>query len=236
SAAQIKNLMSQLGTKQDSSKLQENLQQLQHSANCLAKETNEYLKELGSLPLPLSASEQRQQRLQKERLMNDFSAALNNFQAVQRQVSEKEKETVARARAGSRISADERFREEQLVSFDSGEDWNQMQSQEDDVAITEQDLELIKERETAIRQLEADILDVNQIFKDLAMMIHDQGDMIDSIEANVESAEVHVERASEQLQRAAYYQKKSRKKICILILGLAVASIILGLIIWWTAK
>ncbi|XP_015738980.1 syntaxin-12 isoform X1 [Coturnix japonica] len=255
--AQIKNLMSQLGTKQDSSKLQENLQQLQHSANSLAKATNEYLKELGSLPLPLSASEQRQQRLQKERLMNDFSAALNNFQAVQRQVSEKEKETVARARAGSRISADERFREEQLVSFDrllsiktftlvdsplfvgdgerkgSGEDWNQMQSQEEDVAITEQDLELIKERETAIRQLEADILDVNQIFKDLAMMIHDQGDMIDSIEANVESAEVHVERASEQLQRAAYYQKKSRKKICILILGLAVASILVGLIIWW---
>ncbi|KAI1231282.1 Syntaxin-12, partial [Lamprotornis superbus] len=181
-------------------------QQLQHSANRLAKETNEYLKELGSLPLPLSASEQRQQRLQKERLMNDFSTALNNFQAVQRRVSEKEKETVARARAGSRISADERFREEQLVSFDSGEDWNQMQSQEEDVAITEQDLELIKERETAIRQLEADILDVNQIFKDLAMMIHDQGDMIDSIEANVESAEVHVERASEQLQRAAYYQ------------------------------
>ncbi|XP_010292642.1 PREDICTED: syntaxin-12 [Phaethon lepturus] len=225
--------MSQLGTKQDSSKLQENLQQLQHSANRLAKETNEYLKELGSLPLPLSASEQRQQRLQKERLMNDFSTALNNFQAIQRRVSEKEKETVARARAGSRIS---RVREEQLVSFDSGEDWNQMQSQEEDVAITEQDLELIKERETAIRQLEADILDVNQIFKDLAMMIHDQGDMIDSIEANVESAEVHVERASEQLQRAAYYQKKSRKKICILILGLAVASIIIGFIIWQTAK
>ncbi|XP_009581370.1 PREDICTED: syntaxin-12 [Fulmarus glacialis] len=234
--------MSQLGTKQDSSKLQENLQQLQHSANRLAKETNEYLKELGSLPLPLSASEQRQQRLQKERLMNDFSAALNNFQAIQRRVSEKEKETVARARAGSRISVTNnsfislRFREEQLVSFDSGEDWNQMQSQEEDVAITEQDLELIKERETAIRQLEADILDVNQIFKDLAMMIHDQGDMIDSIEANVESAEVHVERASEQLQRAAYYQKKSRKKICILILGLAVAFIIIGFIIWQTTK
>ncbi|EMP29941.1 Syntaxin-12 [Chelonia mydas] len=205
-SSQIKNLMSQLGTKQDSSKLQENLQQLQHSANRLAKETNEYLKELGSLPLPLSASEQRQQKLQKERLMNDFSAALNNFQAVQRRVSEKEKETVARARAGSRLSTDERFKEEQLVSFDSNEDWNQMQSQEEDVAITEQDLELIKERETAIRQLEADILDVNQIFKDLAMMIHDQGDMIDSIEANVESSEVHVERASEQLQRAAYYQ------------------------------
>ncbi|XP_010125392.1 PREDICTED: syntaxin-12 [Chlamydotis macqueenii] len=225
--------MSQLGTKQDSSKLQENLQQLQHSANRLAKETNEYLKELGSLPLPLSASEQRQQRLQKERLMNDFSAALNNFQAIQRRVSEKEKETVARARASSRISVSI-YRN--FLSTGTLLNWNQMQSQEEDVAITEQDLELIKERETAIRQLEADILDVNQIFKDLAMMIHDQGDMIDSIEANVESAEVHVERASEQLQRAAYYQKKSRKKICILILGLAVASIIIGFIIWHSTK
>lgn len=35
----------------------------------------------------------------------------------------------------------------------SNEEWNQMQSQEEDV-VTEQDLELIKERETAIRQLE----------------------------------------------------------------------------------
>ncbi|XP_044626091.2 syntaxin-12 isoform X1 [Equus asinus] len=227
--AQIKNLMSQLGTKQDSSKLQENLQQLQHSTNQLAKETNELLKELGSLPLPLSTSEQRQQKLQKERLMNDFSAALNNFQAVQRRVSEKEKESIARARAGSRLSAEERQREEQLVSFDSHEEWNQMQSQEDEVAITEQDLELIKERETAIRQLEADILDVNQIFKDLAMMIHDQGDLIDSIEANVESSEVHVERATDQLQQAAYYQKKSRKKICILVLVLSVIIVILVL-------
>ncbi|XP_026939740.1 syntaxin-12-like [Sagmatias obliquidens] len=234
--AQIKNLMSQLGTKQDSSKLQENLQQLQHSTNQLAKETNELLKELGSLPLPSSTSEQRQQKLQKERLMNVFSAALNNFQAVQRRVSEKEKESIARARAGSRLSVEERQREEQLVSSDSHEEWNQMQSQEDEVAITEQDLELIKDRETAIQQLEADILDVNQIFKDLAMMIHDQGDLIDSIEANVESSEVHVERATDQLQRAAYYQKKSRKKICILVLVLSVIIVILGLILWLVNK
>lgn len=34
--------------------------------------------------------------------MNDFSAALNNFQVVQRRAAEKEKESVVRARAGSR--------------------------------------------------------------------------------------------------------------------------------------
>uniref|UniRef100_A0A8C5JZP4 Syntaxin 12 n=1 Tax=Jaculus jaculus TaxID=51337 RepID=A0A8C5JZP4_JACJA len=222
-ASESGNLMSQLGTKQDSSKLQENLQQVQHSTNQLAKETNELLKELGSLPLPLSTSEQRQQKLQKERLMNDFSAALNNFQAVQRRVSEKEKESIARARAGSRLSAEDRQREEQLVSFDSHEEWNQMQSQEDEVPITEQDLELIKERETAIRQLEADILDVNQIFKDLAMMIHDQGDMIGKY------YEYHY-----QMQKVVY--KKSRKKMCILVLVLSAIITVLGVIIWLVSK
>ena len=35
--------------------------------------------------------------------MSDFSAALNNFQLMQRRAAEKEKETVARARAGSRV-------------------------------------------------------------------------------------------------------------------------------------
>lgn len=54
----------------------------------------------------------------------------------------------------------------------------------------------------------------------------------DSIEANVESSEVHVERATDQLQRAAYYQKKSRKKICILVLVLSVIAAIFGLIMW----
>uniref|UniRef100_H3AAA2 Syntaxin-12 n=1 Tax=Latimeria chalumnae TaxID=7897 RepID=H3AAA2_LATCH len=255
--AQIRTMVSQLGTRHDSTALQDRLQQLQHYTNQLAKDTNRHLKELGSMPLPLSTSEQRQQKLQKERLMNEFSAALNNFQAIQRRAAEKEKESVARARAGSRLSAEENRTEEQLVSFESvlyysppnlkentflsvcvfrsvtPDDWGQTQSEE--AGVTEEDLELIKERETAIRQLEADITDVNQIFKDLAVMIHDQGDMIDSIEANVESAEVHVERASEQLQRASYYQQKSRKKICILIVGLTVVAVILGLIIWKTA-
>uniref|UniRef100_A0A8P4KF72 Syntaxin-12 n=1 Tax=Dicentrarchus labrax TaxID=13489 RepID=A0A8P4KF72_DICLA len=218
--AQIKIMVNQLGTRQDTSELQDRLQQIQHYTNQLAKETNKHLKELGSIPLASSPSEQRQQKIQKDRLMNDFSAALNNFQAVQRRAAEKEKESVARARAGSRLSTEDSSRDEKLVSFDNQEDWGQITTQTEEVAITEEDLELIKERETNIRQLESDIMDVNQIFKDLAVMIHDQGEMIDSIEANVENAEVHVERGTEQLQRAAYYQQKSRKKMCILAMYL----------------
>ncbi|KAM9418697.1 syntaxin-12-like isoform 1-T1 [Salvelinus alpinus] len=230
--AQIKSMVNQLGTGQDTSELRDSLQQIQHFTNLLAKETNKHLKDLGSVS-PFSApSEQRQQKIQKDRLMNDFSAALNNFQAIQRQAAQKEKESVARARAGSRLSAEDGASEEQLVSFDNQDDWGQTTTQTTEEAITEEDLVLIKERETNIRQLESDILDVNQIFKDLAVMIHDQGEVIDSIEANVESAEVHVDRGTEQLQRAAYFQQKSRKKMCILAVVLSIVLTVLGIIIW----
>ncbi|XP_042346146.1 syntaxin-12-like [Plectropomus leopardus] len=235
-SGQIKNLLYQLGTRQETSELQERLQQLQHYTNQLAKETNRHMKELGSLPPPLSPSEQRQQKLQKERLMNDFSAALNNFQVVQRRAAEKEKESVARARAGSKVLGDGGNVSEQLVTFEKDDEWGQSQTQTEEPAITEEDLEIIKERETNIKQLEANIMDVNQIFKDLAVMIHDQGEMIDSIEANVESAEVHVDRGAVQLQKAAYYQRKSRKRMCMLAMVLSLVLTILIIIIWQAIK
>ncbi|XP_040900759.1 syntaxin-12-like [Toxotes jaculatrix] len=235
-SGQIKNLLHQLGTKQETSEVQERLQQLQHYTNQLAKETNSNLKELGSLPPPLSPSEQRQQKLQRERLMNDFSAALNNFQVVQRKAAEKEKESVARARAGSRVTGDRGYVNDQLVTFEKEDEWSQSQTQTEEPTITEEDLEIIRERETNIKQLEADIMDVNQIFKDLAVMIHDQGDMIDSIEANVESAEVHVDRGTVQLQKASYYQRKSRKRMCMLAMVLSLVLIILIIIIWQAIK
>ena len=65
---------------------------------------------------------------------------------------------------------------EQRLSFDGHDEWVQMQNQGDDVATSEQDLELIKGRERAVRQLQAHTLDVRQRFKDLPVMIRDQGD------------------------------------------------------------
>lgn len=233
---QIKNLLYQLGTGNESSEPQEKLQQLQHYTNQLAKETNRHLKDLGTLAPPMSPSEQRQQKLQKERLMNDFSAALNNFQVVQRRAAEKEKESVARARAGSRNMGDGDNLNDHLVTFEKEDEWGQAVSQTQEPGITEEDLEVIRERETNIRQLESDIMDVNQIFKDLAVMIHDQGEMIDSIEANVENAEVHVNKGAAQLQKAAYYQRKSRKRMCILAMVLSLVLVILIIIIWQALK
>uniref|UniRef100_A0A8C4QH92 Syntaxin 7-like n=1 Tax=Eptatretus burgeri TaxID=7764 RepID=A0A8C4QH92_EPTBU len=177
------------------------------------------LKELSSLP----AAQSEQRKLQRDRLASEFSTALNNFQAMQRKAAEKEKESVARARANSRLLQPVR-------------DFSPVLLQDETVGVTAQDLEELKEREGAIMQLEADIVDVNQIFKDLGTMIHEQGDIIDSIEANVETAETSVQQANRELRAASRHQSASRKKICLLLLVLAVAALVLGIVIWLSTR
>uniref|UniRef100_A0A6Q2YR57 Syntaxin-7 n=1 Tax=Esox lucius TaxID=8010 RepID=A0A6Q2YR57_ESOLU len=225
--SEIQRIVNQLGTPQDTNELRQQLLQKQQNVNHLAKETDRCVKEFGSLPV---TTEQRQRKIQKDRLINDFSNALANFQKTQRQAAQKEKEFVARVRAESRASVSS-F---QLFAKGGSPRLSHVQSQE--AAITDEDLQLIQERETSIRRLESDITDINEIFKDLAMMVHEQGDMIDSIEANVETADIHVQNATQQLAQAADYQRKSRKKICILVVVLVILAVIIGLIIWGSVK
>ncbi|XP_062267022.1 syntaxin-7 [Platichthys flesus] len=223
--SELQRAVSLLETEQDSGQLRHTLQQKQQQGNHLAKETDRLMKVFSARPV---GPDQRQRKIQRERLLNDFSAALNSFQKTQRKAADKEREFVARVRASSRVSGgqpDDSFGN--VAAFT-----NETQVQAQAEAITEDDLRLIQERETSIRQLESDITDINDIFKDLGMMVHEQGDMIDSIEANVESADVNVQSATQQLARAAQYQRSSRKKICILVVVLAVVAVIVGLIIW----
>ncbi|MBW03951.1 Syntaxin-7, partial [Eschrichtius robustus] len=95
-------------------------QQKQQYTNQLAKETDKYIKEFGSLPT--TPSDQRQRKIQKDRLVAEFTTSLTNFQKAQRQAAEREKEFVARVRASSRVSGgfpEESSKERNLVSWES---------------------------------------------------------------------------------------------------------------------
>lgn len=110
---------------------------------------------------------------------------------------------------------------EQHLSFDGHDEWDQMQNQGDDVATSEQDLELIKERERAVRQLQAHTLDVRQRFKDLTKETHSQHG---SRRRRPRGAcrQSH----AGQFPQAAYDQKrKSLKNVCILVLVLLVITV-----------
>ena len=75
--------------------------QIQHYTGQLAKDTSKHLKDLNSV-----SGEQRQWRLQKERLHNDFTKALNSFQAAQRTAAQKEKEAVKKAKVSAGIGGE----------------------------------------------------------------------------------------------------------------------------------
>ncbi|XP_071500677.1 syntaxin-12-like isoform X1 [Diadema antillarum] len=228
---EIEGFTAKLGTHEDNKMLREKLDERQHYTNQLAKDTNKMLKDLNSIPPSYNPSDQKQQKMQKERLTNEFTTALNQFQKVQRDAAQKERESFDKARASSMSSSGfEDHSADTLIGFETSRQDAGFSQQSQ---VTYEDLEAIKERESQLKKLESDILDVNQIFKDLATMVHEQGEMIDSIEANVESAEVHVEQATVQLDKAREYQSKARRRkfllfICVLIL-LGVLALILYL-------
>ena len=70
----------------------------------MAKDTSKHLKDLNNISTGPAASEvasqseQRQWRLQRERLQEDFTNALNKFQAAQRQAAQKEKDVIKKTR------------------------------------------------------------------------------------------------------------------------------------------
>lgn len=95
----MQRMVNQIGTHQDSPELRKQLHSIQHYTQQLAKDTNGYLQELSTVPPSHSQSEQRQRKMQAERLQDEFTSTLNMFQQVQRTTAQKEKEQIKKAKA-----------------------------------------------------------------------------------------------------------------------------------------
>jgi len=76
-------------------------QDLQHYTKQLVKDTAAHLEDLKNIPNPSSPSESRQRKLQKERMTDEFTAALNLFQQAQVNAMKRQKESLMRDRANS---------------------------------------------------------------------------------------------------------------------------------------
>jgi len=197
--------------------LRQQLRQLQHYTGQLARDTATQLKQLADSQPPGDSSA----KLQRERLQDEFTRVLDNFQKVQREAAERERQGLAAAKQDSEA---ERLPAPGEANF-VGQSRTQMMLEE------EEKINQLQERERAMRQLESDITDVNTIFKDLATMVHEQGEVIDSIESNIESTAVQVTTGTEQLRQAAVYQNKARrKKIILAVVGLVILAILIAII------
>lgn len=212
---------------------QTQLLKLQHTTNLLARDTNNLIKDLTQLPHPASPSERRQRNFMRDRLTNDFSEALRNFQVVQRAIKAVEPIPNRSAGAGGACSSGDN--DHVLIDLaqqqDDGQQQQQTQAQQQQSNLN---LDELREREESVRKLESDIVEVNHIFKDLATIIHNQGEIVDSIESSIFRATEEVSRGAQEVARARDYADKSRRKKFYLAMIFFIIMFIVLLIVFAT--
>jgi len=87
-------------------------------------------------------------------------------------------------------------------------------------------LAYIEARHADIKRIEASIQQLHQLFVDMAILVESQGEMLNQIEYNVSQSVAYTAKGVEELKGAVKLQKKSRKKmyilICIMVIIIAV--------------
>ena len=195
-------MVNQVGTAQETPEIKQQLHQIRTYTQQLIKDTDTSLKDIVNC-------KDRHLKIQRDRLVDEFTAALTAFQAVQRKTVDLEKNAIRQAKAanatilkppGSSKSQSSSYTESGFENnFIDSKGPTQIQMQE------EIDLQALEEQERTIRELEDNIVGVNEIYKKLGALVYEQGNTVDSIEASVENTSVFVQEGTEQLRRAGHY-------------------------------
>ncbi|XP_052894419.1 syntaxin-7 [Anopheles moucheti] len=233
----MQRMVNQFGTAQDSPELKQQLHQIRSYTQQLINDTTNQLNDLVNC-------KERHLKIQRDRLVDEFSSALNAFQAVQRKTVDLEKNAIRQARQASGAamalnkppgshhssmgsnynntsnSGGGSMFEDNFITGSRGQTQEQLQE--------EIDLQALEDQERTIRELEENIVSVNEIYKKLGALVYEQSHQVDSIEASVEQTSVFVSEGVQQLKQASHYQNKARKKKLILAL---IAAAILAFII-----
>ncbi|XP_017863340.1 PREDICTED: syntaxin-7 [Drosophila arizonae] len=231
----MQRMVNQLNTPQDSPELKKKLHQLMTYTKQLVTDTNNQLMEVDKC-------KERHLKIQRDRLVDEFTAALTAFQAIQRKTADIERSALHQARAqnfsishppgstrtNTNASSNDNgsFFEDNFFNRKS----NQQQQQQIQTQMQEDvDLQALEEQERAIRELENNIVGVNEIYKKLGAMVYEQGLTVDSIESQVEQTSIFVSQGTENLRKASSYRNKVRKKK--LILAAILTAVLLAIVL-----
>lgn len=78
-------------------------------------------------------------------------------------------------------------------------------------------LEDIQSKHREVMKIEKSILELQQLFMDMAVLVAAQGEVIDQIVVHVDNAVNDTEAGVKELATAVTIQKKTRKKMCMII-------------------
>lgn len=221
-----KNLQS-LGTSRDTPELRQTLHSTQQQTNKVITTTSQLIKQLSDI---ISGSS-RQDRLRLTRLKTELSDAVQRYGDLQKKIAERSKALLPPTHTDTKKSPQTPL----VDTNDEGPLFDALGSEDPVQAflseISEEDVEVLRQREEALLQIERDMLDVSQIMKDLASMVHEQGDAIDSIEDYIQTTSSNVESANQELAKASQYQRQLRKRKCyMMIIGAVVLAVLIIII------
>ncbi|KAJ9623393.1 SNAP receptor [Taxawa tesnikishii (nom. ined.)] len=216
--ANISRLSSQvalLGTKRETERVRERVQDLLEDTSNGFKEIGEGLKKVQAWH-DLGPS----QKYTQGKLNQEFKASLTEFQGIQRQALEKQRASATAARTALEQGSG-------AGGAEAGPGQQQQQQQQEQLRLADQsevDFQesLIIERESEIRNIEQSVGELNELFRDVAHMVHEQGQSLDIISDNVTSTRDDTRGADQNLRTASRHQRNARNKACCLLLILAV--------------
>lgn len=217
-----------------SQKSSEELEKLIDNTNLTASEVRNKLKEMDVQIKKTPAKEQATAEFRittnmHQTLTKKFLDLMKEYQEVQNTYKNKYKERVERQ---YRIVKPDATSEEIDAALESGNTQifaDQILDKKRHTAAKEA-LAYIENRHKDIIRLEQSIQELHQLFLDLAILVEAQGELIDQIEYNVSQAASYTKEAAKQLADANKYQKRSRKKMCcIIVILLIVFAVLAGL-------
>lgn len=92
-------------------------------------------------------------------------------------------------------------------------------------------LDDVRRRRDAVVEVEEGMLQLHQIFLDMATLVEQQGDMLDNIEVHVARSAEYTQAGARALVRARALQRKSRRKMWIILALVFGVAIVVALIV-----
>ena len=201
----------------------------------LLKAMDKTLKKLSESVDPSSA-DLRMRTTQKTQLTKKFLDTMNDFQNMQVEHKDKQRQQLQRQFLIVRPQATSQELEN-LVDNENGQQMLQQVFSLTSKQEAREQLEDMKSRHQDIVSIEKNILELHQLFLDMSILVEQQGDMIDQIDKHVEMAGNYTGLAAVQLVKAVKSQKNAmRRKWCILTVLFIIFAILIVVLIITSGK
>lgn len=163
SSKQLEKILQILGTPRDQQSTRDKVHDINTKSNSRINATSTDLQRLTAIV----RRGDKQQKLQLEKLTNDFCSVVERYSSVQKRIAQTMRQTYTQTQLAQMQDEREGDREE-LIQRQQQLQQQQMQFEHD----------MLVDRERQIKQIESDILDVNKIMRTITALVQAQGEEV----------------------------------------------------------